>query len=160
MGKVFSVEGTSTVKPVNLPEGLTVKTEEVRDVVDVTAKSIFGTTFRVETRESEPDDYFPTVASITVKNGPGGTEMVRLMDRENVQKLRDALSATLGESRLRIVHDGEDSTGSSFRWIEVRPDRFTYSHIDTDPDTLECHNEEITFQYLVDKYGIRSVTYR
>lgn len=152
----YKVEGVLKEKPSNLPKELTI-TEIVTDVpLDVTAKSVYGTEFRV-TEYWNTDSALLKLGIIDNRSTPK-IQTEKLLDRANTIKLRDALTELIGDApqRLRVLHDASDGPLSDWRWYEMENGLFLYSR--TVPEGHE--KGDSTLEYIRDTFGIRSATYR
>lgn len=157
MRKVYKVIGESEVKPLNLPEGLTIKEETLPGVVDVTVTSKFGAKFRIQ-------DYTfglgsPDVMTLDIDPTPGNQSGLysKIFDRENATKMRDALTQILGGRLLKVIHDAGDSLNDPGRWYECDNGKYVYRAA-TPPSAGALGSE--TYEYIKNTYGIRTETLR
>lgn len=149
MGKaIYTIQGSSTVKPVDLPDGFTVSVEVARFDKEVSG-------FTISDSAHQTDSLFIRHNDVTSRH----------VTREQVTALRDALTEWLDESvpTLRVIHDSGDSANSIWRWYEIEPEKFIYyrSEDDARSETKSGANsgrDGLTYEQIKNDYSIRTVT--
>lgn len=146
---VYTIQGSSTVKPEGLPEGFEVKTGTILFDREVSGFTLSDSAYQEN--------------SLFVRHDSLAN---RHLTQAEVTALRDALSEWLSESVsvLRVVHDASDTVSSEWRWYEIDTDKFIY-HVSVDTARREAKQyregtltkDSITFDQIKSDYGVRSV---
>lgn len=146
---VYTVQGSSTIKPVGLPEGFEVETNTA-----VFDREVSG--FTLSDSAYQENSLFVQQDAMALRH----------LNRDEVTALRDALSEWLSESVsvLRVVHDANDSVSSEWRWYEIDTDKFIY-HVSVDRARRDAKRyrqgtfakDLTTFDRIKSDYGVRSV---
>lgn len=156
----YSIKGTSKVKPTDLPEGLRVETTVVDVPTDVTVKSRYGMEFRVRKYTGALANEGEILVNLRDPSPFGGSDRIntdKIMDRENVRKLRDALTELLAETvSLRKLVDGQGDS-----WYEIESDKFRMGG--DRPEATRKHLSNPThassLQRVSDTYGVDRITF-
>lgn len=149
MGKTFyTIQGSSTIKPEDLPDGFTVSVEVTRFDKEVSGFTISDSAYQTD--------------SLFVRHNDVSS---RHLTRDQVTALRDALTDWLNDSVpvLRVIHDLGDSIHSTWRWYEIAPDKFVYyrSEDDARSETKSGANSDrdgLTYEQVKNDYNIRTVS--
>jgi len=153
MRKVYSVTGTSPIKPTNLPDGLTIEETkvEIKEVIDTKLSR------RFTVKESGLYDggaHIKLEQTNTVYN-PDCVQSA--LSREEATKLRDVLTEILKDG-VRKVLDSDDDY-----WYEVEPNLFRMG--DDLSNAKHKHARDGAFGYaktldeIRSAHGVESVTY-
>jgi len=153
MRKVYSVTGTSTIKPTNLPDGLTIEETEVeiKEVIDTTLSR------RFTVKESGVFS-----GGVHIKLEQTGkvfkADVVQAaLSREEATKLRDVLTEILKDGTRRVL----DSEGDF--WYEVEHDLFRMGEDLTEAkrkharDGAEGYAHDL--DYIRSTHGVDEVSY-
>lgn len=156
----YSIKGTSKVKPTDLPEGLRVETTVVDVPTDVTVQSRYGMKFRFRKYTGSLSEEGEVLINLLDPAPFGGAPRIntdKIMDRENVRKLRDALTELLDETLpLRKVVDGQEDA-----WYEIEPNKFRmgFDRAEATRKHLSGPLHASSLERITDTYGVNRITF-
>jgi hypothetical protein len=139
--KTYTVTGSSSVEPTNLPDGFSVQTTE---------EYLKGRVGSVYVSEQQNGYTYVSV---------GGTGTT--LDRAELGNLRDLFNRVLNQPGLmRAVQDMNDPVTDTWRWFEMAPDHFVYA-VNRESATRrygQQANVAISLDRIKDEYGgIRNI---
>jgi hypothetical protein len=145
----YTITGQSNRRPENLPDGFEVVAEPV-----VFSKETPGFALA--------DSAYRDGQLFINQQGSYG----RHFSAEDVRALRDALTEWLSQTcAMRVVHDENDSATSSWRWYEIKPNKFVYDlseqNARRDAERFKDGRpttDLLSFEEIEERYGIRTVT--
>jgi hypothetical protein len=152
MRTVYKVTGSSSTKPTNLPEGLTVETTRAK-----TEKTIQTSMSRQITVK---DNGGQGEAHLRVKNTASSysqsSEIAASLTREEATQIRDALNEILEGGLRKVI----DSSGFASVWFEVEKDKFhNYDDREAAQRSAARGNTGKTLTFIENNYGVQSITF-
>jgi hypothetical protein len=153
MRKTYTVTGESTIKPLNLPDGLTIEEKKVE------TKEVINTKLSRRFTVKEGGVYDGGVhIKVEVTNSTFNPDVVQAaLNREEATKLRDVLTEILND-RVRKILDSEGDY-----WYEVEPGLFRMG--DDLSNAKQKHSRDgaegyaKTLDEISSAHGVDSVTY-